>query len=105
MYDIGRLNMEWEQWFGDAFNQLIEEANVPRTSIAVIGWHGQTIAHYPSQDCDQLSFTTQIGVPAIIADRTNLGVVRNFVPWIWRLAGNELLSSLILTLPSYQNRA
>lgn len=79
VYSMGRLHVEIGQWLGNAVNQLIEGTGVPRDSIAVIGTHGQTIAHYPSSSASGTpGFTIQIGDAATLAARTGIGVVSQF---------------------------
>lgn len=78
LFKVGKLHAELGQWFGQACQRLLDEAEVAPNDVAVIGSHGQTIAHYPSRDGQTLGFTIQIGDPAIIAAMTGIGVVSQF---------------------------
>ena len=57
----------------DAVEKLLLEVDIPRKDIAVIGFHGQTIAHRPEEH-----ITWQIGDAALIAGRTGIDVVADF---------------------------
>lgn len=61
--------------FADAALAVIERADKTPSSIQAIGSHGQTVIHHPSGDWP---FTTQIGDPNIIADRTGVTTVADF---------------------------
>ncbi|AUW93062.1 anhydro-N-acetylmuramic acid kinase [Sulfobacillus thermotolerans] len=78
VFAMGRVHVQLGQWLGDAVNQLIGAAGIPRESIAVIGMHGQTVAHYPSSESEIPGFTIQIGDAATLAARTGIGVVSQF---------------------------
>ena len=56
-----------------AVNQLIKKANVPRETVALIGFHGQTIRHQP-----ELGITKQIGDAAQLARAVGIPVVADF---------------------------
>jgi anhydro-N-acetylmuramic acid kinase len=66
------LNFDLGEWLAQAALRVIEAAGVPRSAIAAIASHGQTIWHVPGHS------TWQIGEAAIIAERTGLPVISNF---------------------------
>jgi anhydro-N-acetylmuramic acid kinase len=56
-----------------AVGALLKTANVPSSSIAAIGLHGQTIRHRPD-----LGYTSQLANPARLAEATGITVVADF---------------------------
>lgn len=54
----------------DAIERFIMEKNLNRTSIDVIGFHGQTVLHRP-----ELALTVQLGDGQMLANRTGIDVV------------------------------
>jgi anhydro-N-acetylmuramic acid kinase len=89
----GRLG----EWFAAAVREVCEASNVPLSTVALIGSHGQTIWHQPPQGGER-GYTLQLGCPATIAERTGIPVVSDFrtrdtaaggqgaplVPWVDR---------------------
>lgn len=71
------LNFELGERFAEAVLAVIARAGVPRGDIHVVGSHGQTMAHLPS-DLSLIPSTLQIGEAAVIAERTGLPVVSDF---------------------------
>jgi anhydro-N-acetylmuramic acid kinase len=67
-----RLNVDLAHWFADAAVAVLAEAGVPRSEIAAIASHGQTIWHEPGHS------TWQVGEPAVIAERTGIDTITNF---------------------------
>ncbi len=67
-----RLNFDLGHWLADAAQAAIVEAGVPRSEIAAIASHGQTLWHVP------LHSTWQTGEAAVIAERTGLAVIADF---------------------------
>jgi len=67
-----RVNYELGAWLARAANAVIAQAGVPRSEIAAIASHGQTLWHVPAHS------TWQIGHPAVIAERTGIPVVSDF---------------------------
>lgn len=57
----------------DAVEALIASSGIARTSIKLIGFHGQTILHKPDE-----GYTLQIGTPDWLAKRTGIPVVADF---------------------------
>lgn len=56
-----------------AVHKLLREAGVEASGIAVIGYHGQTVAHRPDR-----GWTWQIGDGAVLARATGVAVVSDF---------------------------
>lgn len=56
-----------------AVNQLIKKANVSRETVALVGFHGQTIRHAPEK-----GITVQIGDAARMAHELRIPVVADF---------------------------
>jgi anhydro-N-acetylmuramic acid kinase len=56
-----------------AVRKLLAQAEVPAAAVAVIGFHGQTVAHRP-----QRGWTWQIGDGAALAAATGIAVVDDF---------------------------
>lgn len=69
--EVALLNVDLGEAFARAANVLIEKHG----PVDLIGSHGQTVCHLPSQ-----ATTLQIGEPAIIAARTATTVVADFRP-------------------------
>lgn len=75
LYNLGTLDNRVARAFADAINQLITDSGLKTNQITAIGSHGQTIFHQPLGDH---RFSTQIGDPNIIAERTGLTTVSDF---------------------------
>ena len=75
--ELSSLHMVLGERFARAAQRIA--ASVPGASrrIAVIGSHGHTIYHGPT---DAVPSTLQLGEPSVIAQRTGLPVVANFRP-------------------------
>ena len=56
-----------------AVHKLLREAGVAASDVAVIGYHGQTVAHRPDR-----GWTWQIGDGAVLAKATGITVVSDF---------------------------
>ena len=79
--EISRLNFLLGELFAETLIALCERADVPRTSIELIGSHGQTIFHEgtPAEFCGRMvASTLQIGEAAVIAERTGIPVISDF---------------------------
>lgn len=67
-----RLNFELGAWLADAAVAVLADAGVSRGDVSAIASHGQTVWHEPGHS------TWQFGEPAVIAERTGIGVVSDF---------------------------
>jgi anhydro-N-acetylmuramic acid kinase len=67
-----RLNFELGSWLADAAIAVLADAGVAREDVRAIASHGQTVWHEPGHS------TWQFGEPAVIAERTGIGVVSDF---------------------------
>lgn len=67
-----RLNFELGGWLADAAVAVLADAGVARDDVRAIASHGQTVWHEPGHS------TWQFGEPAVIAERTGIGVVSDF---------------------------
>jgi anhydro-N-acetylmuramic acid kinase len=67
-----RLNFELGAWLADAAVAVLADAGVAREDVRAIASHGQTVWHEPGHS------TWQFGEPAVIAERTGIGVVSDF---------------------------
>jgi anhydro-N-acetylmuramic acid kinase len=67
-----RLHVDMGHWLADAAIQALAETDVPRSEVACIASHGQTLWHEPGHS------TWQTGDPATIAERTGCTVVADF---------------------------
>lgn len=57
----------------EAVEKLIASSHIPRHDIKLLGFHGQTILHAPDK-----GITQQIGMPALLAERTRIPVIADF---------------------------
>ena len=72
---ISELNMWLGELLAQAALRVLASARVSANAVAVIGSHGHTVYHGPT---DPTPSTLQLGEPAIIAERTGILVVANF---------------------------
>lgn len=78
---LARLNALLGELFARAALEVVQRAGMPLDEVALIGSHGQTVAHAPAPVEDTgftLRATLQIGEPAIIAERTGITTVADF---------------------------
>jgi anhydro-N-acetylmuramic acid kinase len=79
--DISRLNFLLGELYAEALEETAERAQIPLSSIKLIGCHGQTIFH-EGQSAQYLgkkvTSTFQIGESSIITERTGIDVISNF---------------------------
>ncbi len=79
--DIARLNFLLGELYVEALEETVERADIPLTSIKLIGCHGQTIFH-EGQGSQYLgkkvASTFQIGESSVISERTGIDVISNF---------------------------
>jgi len=81
--DVCHLNAYLGELFADAAKRLAESAGIPLRRIALIGSHGQTVAHRPDPVREgryRVRSTLQIGEPSVIAERTGILTVADFRP-------------------------
>lgn len=79
--DVCEMNFVVGEAFGEAANHLMDDLDVPRDQVDLIGSHGQTIWHQP--DAEPVSgysakSTLQIGEPAVISEKTGTPVISDF---------------------------
>jgi len=67
-----RLNFDLGAWLADAAIAVLSDSGVPRTEVAAIASHGQTVWHVPGHS------TWQFGESAVIAERTGIDVISDF---------------------------
>jgi anhydro-N-acetylmuramic acid kinase len=87
---LSQLNFRLGEIFGDAALAACRHFRVPRSRIALIGSHGQTIFHQGKPVKyfgSPTASTLQIGEPAIIAARTGITTVGDFRPADMALGG------------------
>ncbi|MFH1618823.1 MAG: anhydro-N-acetylmuramic acid kinase [bacterium] len=75
--ELSRLNFELGRIFSGLVVRFCREEKVSFRRLAVIGSHGQTVCHHPS---DNPAHTLQIGEPSFIAEATGVPVVADFRP-------------------------
>lgn len=78
---VSSLNMLFAQFFADAVFALLKKAGIHRSSVDMIGSHGQTIHHLPQVRTmfgKKIRSTFQIGDPSAIAKLTGIVTVGNF---------------------------
>ncbi len=56
---------------------LLQQCNVPPTSVRAVGAHGQTVRHRP-QEFDGTGYTLQLNNPALLAELCGIDVVADF---------------------------
>ena len=81
--EICRLNVLLGELFAKAATLVARRAGVPLHNVALIGSHGQTIAHLPDPKAEHgvsIRSTLQIGEPSIVAERTGVTTVADFRP-------------------------
>jgi anhydro-N-acetylmuramic acid kinase len=79
--DVCEMNFVVGEAFGEVANHLMDDLDVPRDQVDIIGSHGQTIWHQPSAEPVSgysARSTLQIGEPAVISEKTGLPVVSDF---------------------------
>ena len=74
----GYCDIELGHFIGEAINSLLHRWGLKPTDIAAIGSHGQTIRHRPPTANRPYGFSTQIGDPNQIAERSKLTTVADF---------------------------
>ena len=72
---LAQVNILLGELLASAAITLLRLSRVPRREVAVIGSHGHTVYHGPT---DPIPCTLQLGEPAVIAERTGLPVIADF---------------------------
>jgi anhydro-N-acetylmuramic acid kinase len=75
--EMALLHTGLGEWFASATLDLLEGGGVDSSAVAAIGCHGQTVWHEPPHPGSRGS-SLQLGCPATIAERTDIGVVSDF---------------------------
>jgi anhydro-N-acetylmuramic acid kinase len=81
--EICHLNVLLGELFAKAAIAIARRAGIPLHDVALIGSHGQTIAHIPHPTVEfgvSVRSTLQIGEPSVIAERTGITTVADFRP-------------------------
>ena len=81
--DVCHLNAYLGELFADAAAEVARQAELPLTTVDLIGSHGQTIHHLPTPRRDGahvVRSTLQVGEPAVIAERTGVTTIADFRP-------------------------
>ena len=71
--DARLIEMELTHIHVKAVLELLKKADIPASHVDVIGFHGQTVLHRPSEH-----FSWQIGDGALMAEETGIDVVNDF---------------------------
>ena len=65
--------IELSRLYAKAVQRLLEKRQVPAQTVSAIGCHGQTVRHRPGA-----GYSSQLGNPAWLAERTGIAVVADF---------------------------
>jgi len=71
--ELLRVEKEVTIAHASAVNALLTKSGVKKSKVDLIGFHGQTIAHFPGE-----GITWQIGNPSLLAELTGIDVVSDF---------------------------
>jgi anhydro-N-acetylmuramic acid kinase len=75
--ELALLHGHLGEWFASAVLEVLDKAGVSAGDVAAVGSHGQTVWHEPPEP-GHPGVSLQLGCPAIVAERTGLGVVSDF---------------------------
>lgn len=82
--EISELNFVLGEWFAKAAIAACRRWKVPRSSLSLIGSHGQTVYHQGAPGivlgARRVASTLQIGELGVIAERTGVPTIGNFRP-------------------------
>lgn len=80
LVDAAAMHVRLGRLFGEAAADVMREAGVGPDEVAVVGSHGQSVAHYPHglPQAGGPGFTVQIGDPATVAAVCGVPVVSDF---------------------------
>ena len=76
--DIGKAAGELTLAHVEAVEELLEQADLKRTGIDVIGFHGHTIFHRPAASREDQGRSWQIGDGSVLAEEAKIDVVTSF---------------------------
>jgi anhydro-N-acetylmuramic acid kinase len=106
--EVCHLNAYLGELFADAAAKVARQAELPLSTVDLIGSHGQTIHHLPTPRRDGthvVRSTLQVGEPAVIAERTGVTTIANFRPRDMAAGGEgapltPLVHSFLFTHPT-----
>lgn len=78
---LTRLHVRLAHAYADAVDAVLDKAGVPRSSLDLVGSHGQTVQHLPEPaDCagESVRATLQLGCPSTLSNRLGVPVVGDF---------------------------
>lgn len=79
--DICRLNFTIGYLFAESVNKFISDKKLSEKKIDLIGSHGQTVCHFPTNKKlfgFESKSTLQLGDPSVIANKTGINVIGDF---------------------------
>ncbi|KZD12645.1 anhydro-N-acetylmuramic acid kinase [Oceanibaculum pacificum] len=76
--DIAGVEREFTLRHAAAVHSLLEQAAIPPSEVDLIGFHGHTILHQPTQGLAGKGRTWQIGDGGLLARETGIAVVNDF---------------------------
>lgn len=76
--DIGKAAGEITLAHVRAVENFLENKQIKRTDIDIVGFHGHTILHRPAADAESLGTSWQIGDGITLAEETRIDVIGNF---------------------------
>ncbi len=88
--DLTCLNVRLADLYADAVDEVLAAAERDRSTLDLVGSHGQTVHHLPEPtDCAgaNVRATLQLGDPSTLANRLGVPVVGNFRPADMALGG------------------
>ena len=69
----GIAGQQWARLAAQGVMELLQQHDLSAADISAIGSHGQTVRHHP-----ELSFSVQIGAPALLAELCGIEVITDF---------------------------
>ncbi len=70
---------DYTLFVAQSLNNWLKNSEIKRKDITAIGFHGQTLDHFPPSIADGAKpYTLQIGNPQLLADKTGIDVVFDF---------------------------
>lgn len=71
--DLAKVERDITIAHAEVVNKLLEKYGIDKSEIDIIGFHGQTISHFPNE-----GITWQIGNGAMLAEKTGINVMCDF---------------------------